>query len=164
MQVKFIGRRIKGFVAVADLALYWGMICKSAEERYKILAFWERHGLSATQEAFDVSRRTLFAWQAQLRGGQGRPHSLAPRLTRPKRLRQRSWPQPLIDQIRSLRKAHPNLGKEKLHVLLKPFRHAHSLSLPLAPAPSDDSSLMRRTKCATHPFTLALSPRPRTAP
>lgn len=130
MQVRFIGRGIKGFVAVADQALYWGMICKSAEERYKILNFWDRFGWQATQEAFGVSHRTLFAWRAQLRRGQGRPHALAPRSTRPKHLRKRLWPAPLIDRIRALRLAHPNLGKEKLHVLLKRFCSENRLRLP----------------------------------
>jgi hypothetical protein len=63
------------------------MICKSAEQLLNMLLFWERHGLLATQEAFGVSRRTLFAWRAQLRGGKGKPHLLAPQSTRPKRLR-----------------------------------------------------------------------------
>jgi hypothetical protein len=30
------------------------MICDSAEQRLKVLQFWERHGLAATQEAFGV--------------------------------------------------------------------------------------------------------------
>ena len=66
MRLKWIGYGIEGFKAVADRALYWEMICSSAEQRLKVLQFWERHGLIATQEAFGVSRRTLFAWQAQL--------------------------------------------------------------------------------------------------
>jgi hypothetical protein len=45
------------------------MICESAEQRLKVLHFWDRHGLKATQEAFGVSRRTLFAWRARLRQG-----------------------------------------------------------------------------------------------
>jgi hypothetical protein len=35
------------------------MICKSAEQRLKVLIFWERHGLAATREVFAISRRTL---------------------------------------------------------------------------------------------------------
>src|SRR5579862_5788187 len=91
------------------------MICKSAEQRLNVLRFWERHGLAAAQEAFGLSRRTLFAWQAQLRVGRGQPHTLAPRSTRPPRLRRRSWPQPLIEELRRLRDEHPTLGKEKLY-------------------------------------------------
>ena len=130
MQIKRIGYRVKGFLAVADRGLYWDMICKSAEERLKVLQFWERHGLLATQEAFGVSRRTLFAWRAQLRRGRGKPHTLAPQSTRPKRLRRRSWPVPLIEQIRSLRAEHPNLGKEKLFPFIQRFCQARGLPTP----------------------------------
>ena len=32
-----------------------------------MLAFWEKHGTEATEEAFKVKRRTLFNWQKSLR-------------------------------------------------------------------------------------------------
>lgn len=108
------------------------MICKTAEERYRILCFWERHGLLATQEAYGVSRRSLYAWRAQLRQRGGAPHVLAPGSTRPKRLRRRQWPARIVEEIRRLRKAHPNLGKEKLHSLLQRFCPAHALRCPSA--------------------------------
>lgn len=130
MRIRWIGYRIKGFRAVADQALYWDMICSSAEQRLKVLQFWERHGLVATQEAFGVSRRTLFVWQAQLRRGQGKPHTLTPGSRRPRRLRQRQWPLPLIQEIRRLRMAHPNLGKEKLHPFIGRFCATEGLRTP----------------------------------
>ena len=71
MQFERYSRGIRGFATVANRALYWDMICKTAEDRLKVLKFWDRHGLDATQEAFEVSRRTLFAWRAQLRAGGG---------------------------------------------------------------------------------------------
>jgi transposase InsO family protein len=130
VQIRWIGYRVKGFLDVADRGLYWDMICKSAEQRLNVLRFWERHGLLATQEAFGVSRRTLFAWRAQLRRGQGKPHTLAPRSTRPHRLRRRSWPLPLMEEIRRLRGEHPNLGKEKLHPFLRAFCLRKRLPIP----------------------------------
>ncbi len=130
MQIRWIGYRIRGFLAVADRALYWDMICKRAEQRLNVLRFWERHGLAATQEAFGVSRRTLYAWRAQLRAGEGKPHTLAPRSTRPKRLRRRHWPEPLLEELRRLRSAHINLGKEKLHPFLKHFCQSQGLPVP----------------------------------
>lgn len=153
MQIRWVGYRIKGFQAVADRGLYWDMICKSAEQRLAVLRFWERHGLDATQEAYGVSRRTLFAWRAQLRGGQGKPHTLAPGSTRPHRLRRRSWPPALIGEIRRLRAQHPNLGKEKLHPFVKAFCISKSLAIPsvrtigrlIADAPDKMRHAMRRT-------------------
>ncbi|HEX7338735.1 MAG TPA: hypothetical protein VF271_02250 [Rhodanobacteraceae bacterium] len=48
MQIQRIGYRVKGFYAVADRALCWSMISADAEQRYRILCFWEKHGLEAT--------------------------------------------------------------------------------------------------------------------
>jgi transposase InsO family protein len=106
------------------------MISSSAEQRLKVLQFWERHGLSATQEAFGVSRRTLFAWQAQLRRGKGKPHTLAPGSTRPRQLRKRQWPAAVVQEIRRSRLAHPNLGKEKLHPFIAHFCRSQGLRPP----------------------------------
>ena len=75
MRVGQIIERVPGFSRVADRALYWSMICRTAEERYKILAFWDRHGLAATQDAYDLSRRTLYVWRAKLARRARRDHS-----------------------------------------------------------------------------------------
>ena len=130
MRIIRIGAGIRGFRAVADRGLYWAMICQDAEERLRVLRFWERHGRAATQEAFAVSRRTLFAWRAQLRAGGGEAHALTPRSTRPRRLRRRHWPAALIEELRRLRGEHPNLGKEKLAPFIARFCRAHGLRVP----------------------------------
>ena len=132
MQTRWIGYRVKGFIAVADRALYWDMICKTAEQRYKILLFWRRHGLAATQEAYGVARRTLYAWRAQLTAGGGKPHGLTPRSTRPTKVRQRQWPTALIAEIRRWRGLHPNLGKEKLAPFIERFCQIQRLAVPSA--------------------------------
>jgi hypothetical protein len=46
VRIKWIGYRIEGFKAVADQALYWDMIRESAEQRLKVLQFWERHDMA----------------------------------------------------------------------------------------------------------------------
>ncbi|MFZ5531910.1 MAG: hypothetical protein ACOY5H_00005, partial [Pseudomonadota bacterium] len=38
----------------------------------------------------------------------------------------------LVAEIRQFRKAHPNLGKDKRHVLLAPWCEAHGMALPSA--------------------------------
>lgn len=132
MQIRWIGRGVKGFYRLADYALRWGMIATSAQRRLEILGFWQRHGLAAAQEAFQVSRRTLFDWQAKLRAEGGNLAALTPRSTAPKHRRHRQWPAPLMAEIRRLRSDHPNLGKEKLHLLLQPFAATHRLPCPSA--------------------------------
>ena len=41
----------------------------SAERKYDALIFWDNHGLPATQDAFGVSRSTLYAWRKRHREG-----------------------------------------------------------------------------------------------
>lgn len=130
MQVGYIGYRVKGFLRTANRALYWSMITKTAEDRLKMLAFWDRHGLAAAQEAFRVSRRTLYLWKAQLQAGDGKPHALNPGSTRPQRVRKRQWPALVIQEIRRQRQAHPNLGKDKLHPALRGFCAVQGLACP----------------------------------
>ena len=132
MQVQHVGHKIRGFYRVADYALRWGMIAPDAQKRLAILDFWQRHGLAATGEAFKVSRRTLFLWRAKLRAQGGNAAALVPGSTAPKRRRRRQWPALLIAEIRRLRTLHPNLAKEKLHLLLGPLAAAHRLPCPSA--------------------------------
>ncbi|MER3466643.1 MAG: hypothetical protein C4340_05905, partial [Armatimonadota bacterium] len=130
MQVQRIGYRIKGFYSTADRALCWSMISADAQERYRILCFWEKHGLLATREAFGVSRRTLYAWRQRLRAGGGKPAACAPLSTRPHHLRQRRWPPALLAELRRLRTQHKNLGKEKLHPFLAAWCRRQGLGCP----------------------------------
>ena len=130
MRLRYVGYKVRGFYRLADYALRWGMIAKSAQRRLEILGFWQRHGLAATQEAFGISRRTLFAWRAHLRQEGGNAAALVPRSTAPKQRRRRQWPAPIIAEIRRLRSTHPHLGKEKLHLLLQPFAAQHQLPCP----------------------------------
>ena len=132
MQVKPIVHRVKGFYRLADYALRWGMITPDAQRRLELLGFWKRHGGAATCEAFQLSRRTLFLWRAKLKAEGGNVAALVPGSTAPKRRRRRQWPAPLIGEIRRLRAVHPNLAKEKLHLLLLPFAAAQQLPCPSA--------------------------------
>ena len=56
MRIRWVGYGVRGFLKEAERGLYWDMICPNAEQRFKVLRFWERHGLLATQEAFGVAR------------------------------------------------------------------------------------------------------------
>ena len=107
------------------------MISAEAEQRFRILCFWEKHGLLATQEeAFGVSRRTLYAWRQRLRAGGGKPAACAPLSTRPHHLRQRRWPPALLAELHKLRTQHKNLGKEKLHPFLAAWCRRQDLRCP----------------------------------
>lgn len=120
MQIHRAGYRVKGFYRLADYAFRWGMVHKDAAHRLKIFRFFERHGLAATLEAFDVSRRTLYHWKASLKAEGGNVSALVPASTAPSNRRHRDWPAAVVGEIKRLRRIHPNLGKEKVHALLKP--------------------------------------------
>ena len=64
---------IRGIVSAYNEALrFRDMITPKAEERLRILAFWQKHGDAAAKEAFKVSRATLFRWQKALRSCGGK--------------------------------------------------------------------------------------------
>jgi len=130
MQFQYIGYRVRGFYWLADYALRWGMVNEIAAYRYKILCFWEKYGLEATEEAFCVKRRTLYRWKKKLREHGGDMGALSPASSAPKRRRKRQWPKAVTDEIGRLRTAHPNLGKDKIYPLLTPFCKQRGLPCP----------------------------------
>ncbi|MBU2763943.1 helix-turn-helix domain-containing protein, partial [Acidithiobacillus caldus] len=130
MQVQHVGYRIRGFYRVAGLGHLGEMTPKDAQHRLKILRFFEKHGLEATVDAFGVSRRTLYRWKKTFKEGGGNPAALTAQSSAPKRKRRPRTEPRLVAEMRRLRRLYPNLGKEKLHVLLAPWCRAHGIPLP----------------------------------
>jgi hypothetical protein len=60
MQYKSIAYRLKSFYKIADLAYELDNMNQSANDKFKILCFWDRHGLQATIDAFGITRCTLY--------------------------------------------------------------------------------------------------------
>lgn len=119
----------KGFISTWEQVIRFRyMISEQAKERCRILAFWERHGNAATQEAFHVSHRTLYRWQAMLRKSAGKLEGLNKGSTAPKQRRSRTIPNETATYIVALRTEHPRLGKEKIHALLKEKGYTGSVS------------------------------------
>ena len=112
-------RGTKGFITMWERVIRFRyMITEEAKKRCKILAFWDKHGTSATIEAFNIKRRTLFLWQEKLRKGSGKLESLNPIKKTPKNKRKRIWDSRILEEIKILRTDHHNLGKENLQPLL----------------------------------------------
>jgi transposase InsO family protein len=131
MQIHRLSYQVRGFVKITDYAIrYARMVTEKAKHKARVLAFWGRHGLKATEEAFKVKRRTLYYWQSQLVKGEGRLEGLNEGLKRPKSVRKRDWPQEIKDEIKRLRQEHPNLGKDKIHPFLKEFCQKEKLTCP----------------------------------
>ena len=122
-------RGTKGFISGWERMLRFRyMITEKAKHRIRILAFWEKHGTEATQEAFGISCRTLYRWQAALKKSSGKLEGLNAVSTAPKRRRKRVIPEGLEQYIIKLREDHPRLGKEKIQPLLAVAGHRMSVS------------------------------------
>lgn len=67
------------------------------ERRLKVLVFFEKHGALATQDAFCVSRSTVYSWKRKLKESRGRLVSLAPGSTAPHRVRRRTTHHMIVD-------------------------------------------------------------------
>ena len=131
MQIHRVSYGVRGFVRLANYALRWvHMLTDKAKHKARVLAFWQKHGLTATVEAFGVKRRTLFLWQAQLKKGGGQLEALNERSKKPHRLKKRQWPAEIIAEIKRLRTAHTNFGKEKIHIFLQSFCRQTNLQCP----------------------------------
>ena len=122
---------VKGFVTLYNDALrYRYMITQRALEKVRILAFWEKHGLEAALEAFQIKRRTLFNWKKQFIEGGKKPEALNEKKRTPKTKRKRSWHEEIIAEVKRLRWDHPNLGKDKIYPSLKRFCKSRNIACP----------------------------------
>src|SRR3989338_9257477 len=84
---------IKGFITVYNDALRYGyMITQKAQEKARILVFWEKHGLQATLDAFTVKRSTLYAWKQTWIAGGKKLEALNEKSRVPLTKRKRLWP------------------------------------------------------------------------
>ena len=119
----------KGFITLWERVLRFRyMITEEAQKRCRILAFWEKHGDGAAQEAFGISRRTLFRWQEALRKQGGKLEGLNPVSTAPRKKRKRMIPDTVVERIITLRQEHPCLGKDKVRALLAMESYGGSVS------------------------------------
>ena len=85
-----------------------------AQQRMKIISFYQAYGERATIEAFGTDRRVISRWMRRLGNSGGQLSSLAPLTTRPHTTRTPVTDQRIIDFIAGEREAHPGVGKEKL--------------------------------------------------
>jgi transposase InsO family protein len=92
-----------------------------AGQRLKIIKFYTKYGESETKEVFGVGRKTIFVWKKKLSSSQGKLTSLIPISTKPINVRGMQIDLRIISFIRTLREAHPRLGKEKIYPLLVSF-------------------------------------------
>lgn len=116
-----IYKGLKGINWLYNKAVREEQIQETARQRARILDFFEKHGFSATYDAFKVSRSTIYRWRKLLEENYGRLESLnnlsrAPQTNRTSQIDIR-----VIEFIRNTRREHPRLGKEKIKPLLDEY-------------------------------------------
>lgn len=125
-------RGIRGFLTAYDYAIkYQYMLKEKAKKKARIIAFWQEHGLKATQDAFGTPKRTLYYWKSKLENSGGKLESLNDKSTAPKTKRVRIWPEEITEEIKRLRFSHPNLGKDKIYPLLEEYCQRNNLRMSL---------------------------------
>ena len=93
----------------------------AAARRYRTLKAYDRLRAAGCNEAValeppGIGRRTRYRWQAALAaGGQ---HALAPRPTRRRRVRRRSWTPRDVKAVSDLRRTCPFMGKARIQAML----------------------------------------------
>ena len=129
MQIDYMFYGLRGFGLFKRVCYRWEMETPIAKQRLKILRFYEKYGLQATLDAFEISRRTLYRWKRAYKAGSGDILSLNPKSTAPKRKRESKVQGEIVEEIRRLRVIFPNLGKAKLYHMLKPW--CEEMGLPV---------------------------------
>ena len=89
-----------------------------AQERLKIIEFYNEFGEKATKQAFGADRKLIHVWKRKLKRGDNQLQSLVPTSTRPIRTRTMTTDPRIIEFIKDKRQKHPRIGKEKLKPLL----------------------------------------------
>jgi len=92
-----------------------------AQFRLKVIEFSKKYGIKAAQDAFGISRSTIFRWRRCLKDSQGRLDSLIPKSRRPRRVRSMKVNSEIVAFIRELREKHPRIGKEKIKKFLDEY-------------------------------------------
>jgi len=124
--------RIRGYRRFQDMLYSLRRFSGSevAEQRMKIIKFYEQYGEDATKEAFGADRKVVSRWRKRLSEDGGNLTALIPLSTRPHKVRRSHVPQEVLDFIRDIRKKHPRLGKEKIKPLLEKYGQGRGMKVP----------------------------------
>ena len=112
-----------------------------AQERLKIIEFYDCHGEAETKKYFGANRKTVHVWKKRLEASGQHLEALAVHSTRPQHVRRMTTDPRIISFIRGIREEHPHLGKEKIKPLLD--RYCQTLDIP-SPAISTIGKIIQR--------------------
>lgn len=100
-----------------------------AQFRLHVIEHSDKHGVSATLDAFNLKRSTFFCWKKEYVDSGKRLISLVPRSTRPQTVRKMETDWRLVAFIKQMRLKYGNVGKH----IIKPFLDEYATSLNIQP-------------------------------
>jgi transposase InsO family protein len=121
--------RIQGYRRYKDMLYSLRKFKESeiAQEKMKIINFYDQYGEEKTKEFFGADRKVVSRWKKRLKEERGRLTSLIPHSTRPRVLRSPTVSPLIVEFIKSMREAHYRLGKEKLKIFVDKYCRENSL-------------------------------------
>lgn len=96
-------------------------IINKAKWRLRVIEFFEKYGIRATEEAFGVKKSSIYKWRKLLRDNRGRIEVLCDRSRAPIRKRRARSDPWIIEYIRGMREKYPRMGKTKIKVFLDEY-------------------------------------------
>ncbi len=119
----FIGRYIKGYGMYMKFKKIYTTTHNNhiVQKRLQAITFFEKHGLEATMDAFNISKSTIYLWRKKLRDARYNEMALIPKSTRPKHTRKMIVDRRILRFIKELREKDYILGKRKIKVLLDEY-------------------------------------------
>jgi hypothetical protein len=118
-----------------------------AQHRYRVLLFWENHGLKAIMEAFESKRRTRYQWRKQFRAGNHNVESLNEKARARRKRGKRLWLRSLSRRSGGLGATIPILAKRSFTPLSKVLVIRESKAVP-SRKQSGESSPISPIRCA----------------
>jgi transposase InsO family protein len=121
--------RIRGYRRFEDMLYSLRRFSRDeiAQERFKIIQFYDRFREQATKEAFGADRKVIHVWKKRLKEKDNKLMALIPYSTKPKRVRKMNTDLRIIEFIKEKRKQYPKIGKEKLKPLLDKYCSEHGI-------------------------------------
>ncbi|MFN6946558.1 MAG: helix-turn-helix domain-containing protein [Cytophagaceae bacterium] len=114
--------RIQGFYSRRFQDMRWSLRKFSesevAEQRLKIIKFYEQYGEKAMKKAFGADRKIISKWRKRLKDNGGSLTALIPQSTRPHNVRKPQTHQEVVSFIKGIRQKYPRIGKQKIKPLL----------------------------------------------
>lgn len=129
MKIIRINYKVKGFTSAYNSALRYSMTTKEAEHKMKVLIFLDKHGMSATIDAFNHGRSTILLWKKVFKDNNQNIESLNNKSRAPKSTRKGNIDKSIESFIINIRSDHPKIGKDKIGPLLSKYRLKNNVKM-----------------------------------